>query len=323
MATRKRPNEPLDLNEYICGRTVGTGSFGRVRLIKHKTSGRHFALKCMIKSEIVRLKQVDHIYSEVKILSALSHPLLVGMEGLAQDSTYIYIMLEFVPGGELFTYLRTATSLPDQHAAFYAAQVVLMFEHLHSLDIVYRDLKPENVLIDAQGFLKLTDFGFAKKVEGRTYTLCGTPEYLAPEILMQKGHGKPVDWWCLGVLAYEMLVGVDPFSDDNPMTVYQNILRGKLRFPADVSKDAKSLIKHLLTADLDKRYGNLSNGVADIKNHRWFAAVDWNGVLSKSVAVPYTPTVRGDGDTSNFWDYPEDVVEHPALDPEQDPFLDW
>jgi serine/threonine protein kinase len=125
-----------------------------------------------------------------------------------------------VPGGELFTYLRNVGQLESGHARFYAAQVALMFEYLHSKNIVYRDLKPENLLIAQDGHLRLTDFGFAKVLEGRTYTLCGTPEYLAPEILLNKGHGKPVDWWTLGILIYEMLAGIDPFSDEDPMAIY-------------------------------------------------------------------------------------------------------
>jgi len=146
-----------------------------------------------------------------------------------------------------------------------------MFEYLHSKDIVYRDLKPENLLIAADGYLKLTDFGFAKVVgNGRTYTLCGTPEYLAPEILLNKGHGKAVDWWTLGILIYELNAGIgtfinsyifkDPFTDDDPMAIYQKILVGKIKYPKNFEKNAKSLIKHLLVADLSKRYGNLKNG---------------------------------------------------------------
>lgn len=150
-----------------------------------------------------------------------------------------------------------------------------MFEYLHAKNIVYRDLKPENLLIGADGYLKLTDFGFAKFIDNRTYTLCGTPEYLAPEILLNKGHGKPVDWWCLGILVYEMLAGIDPFNDEDPMAIYQKILKGKVKFPRNFDKKAKSLVKHLLVADLTKRYGNLKGGANDIKMHEWFKMMDW------------------------------------------------
>jgi protein kinase A len=175
---------------------------------------------------------------------------------------------------------------------FYAAQVVSMFEYLHSKNIIYRDLKPENILIDKSGYLKLTDFGFAKYCEGRTYTLCGTPEYLAPEILLNKGHGKPVDWWTFGVLLYEMNAGIDPFNDEDPMLIYQKILKGKIKFPSSFSSNAKSLVRHMLEADLSKRYGNLKGGVADIKNHRLFKGLDWNALLSLQIKPPYLPKVK-------------------------------
>lgn len=168
-----------------------------------------------------------------------------------------------------------------------------MFEYLHSKDIIYRDLKPENILIQKNGYLKLTDFGFAKVVTttGKTYTLCGTPEYLAPEVLLNKGHGKPVDWWCLGILIYEMIAGIDPFNDDDTMGIYQKILKGKIKFPKEFDRDAKSLVKHLLVADVTKRYGCLKSGVSDIKTHRWFAKLDWAQLLLMKLPVPYAPTV--------------------------------
>lgn len=198
-----------------------------------------------------------------------------------------------------------------------------MFEYLHSKDIIYRDLKPENILIDTHGYLKLTDFGFAKVVEGRTYTLCGTPEYLAPEILLNKGHGKPVDWWTLGVLTYEMLVGIDPFNDEDPMLIYKKILRGKIKFPSNFNPGAKSLIKHLLEQDLSKRYGNLKGGVNDIKNHRFFKNVDWNGLVTYKVAAPYVPRVNGKGDVCNFSPYEDSDLDSPSIKQDEDPFAGW
>lgn len=201
--------------------------------------------------------------------------------------------------------------------------VALMFEHLHTKNIIYRDLKPENLLIAEDGFLKLTDFGFAKVVEGRTYTLCGTPEYLAPEILLNKGHGKAVDWWCLGILVYEMNAGIDPFTDEDPMGIYQKILKGKIRYPKSFDESARSIVRHLVVADLSKRYGNLKNGVNDIKTHRYFKNINWQAILSKSVPVPYKPKVKAPNDTSNFQKIQDSNRKVPALKPSEDPFLDW
>jgi protein kinase X len=189
------------------------------------------------KCEILRLKQQDHIYSEYNILKQLNHPFIVEMKGLiVNDPKYLYFILEFIQGGELFTILRSQGNFPEEQAKFYSAHIITIFEYLHSKNIVYRDLKPENVLINVNGYLKLTDFGFAKIVDNKTYTLCGTPEYLAPEIILNKGHSKPVDWWTLGILMYEMLVGIDPFNDDDPMMIYQKIIKGKIKFPKTVEK---------------------------------------------------------------------------------------
>ena len=323
MDKKKNTIKKVDIEDYTIKQTVGTGSFGRVKLIFHAKENKFYALKILKKIEIMKLKQVDHILSEISILNLIDHPFLVKMTGISQNDRYLYIILEYVQGGELFTYLRTVQSLKNEDAVFYAAQVILMFEYLHSKNVVYRDLKPENLLIDAQGYLKLTDFGFAKVIEGRTYTLCGTPEYLAPEILLQKGHGKPVDWWCLGILIYEMLVGIDPFSDEEPMAVYQNILRGKIKFPSNFNKDARSLVKHLLIADLGKRYGNLKGGVNDIKEHRWFNDFDWKKLLQKSQKPHFIPKIKSEGDTSNYSQYPDSPDLPKMLKPSEDPFLNW
>ena len=319
----KNPAKRIVLNDYEILQTIGTGSFGRVKLSKQKKGGKFIALKILKKAEILRLKQVDHIMSEITILAEIDHPFLIKMSGLAQDDRFLYIALDYIAGGELFNYLRSIGNLNNDEAKFFGAQVASMFEYLHQKDVIYRDLKPENQLIDKEGYLKLTDFGFAKHIDGRTYTLCGTPEYLSPEILLQKGHGKPVDWWCLGILIYEMLVGIDPFSDDDPMAVYQNILKGKIKFPRNFPRDAKSLVKHLLVADLTKRYGNLKGGANDIKEHRWFSGFDWKALQAKKMQPPYIPEVKSEGDTTNFTQYPDSPELPKPIKSSDDPFLNW
>jgi protein kinase A len=294
-----------------------------VRLARVKQTGNYVALKILKKSEILKLKQVDHVISEFSVLRIINHPFLVNLLGYTQDERYLYFLLEFVQGGELFTYLRNIGKLEADHARIYAAQILCMFEYLHSLNVVYRDLKPENLLIGSDGYLKLTDFGFAKVIEGRTYTLCGTPEYLAPEILLNKGHGKPVDWWTLGIILYEMLAGIDPFSDEDPMAIYQKILKGKVKFPRSFDNNGKSLVKHLLVADLTKRFGNMKGGVNDIKNHRFFSGFDWVRLLQKSMQMRYIPPIRSQNDSSNFSHYPDSPTLSPPLKRSDDPFIDW
>lgn len=311
------------LTDYELTTTLGTGSFGRVMLARNKKTGEFSAMKRLKKAEIIKLRQVDHVVSENNILSQINHPFLVGLQGFAQDSRYLYFLMPYIAGGELFTYLRHESKLNESHAMFYSAQVTLMFEYLHNLDIIYRDLKPENILIDQDGYLKLTDFGFAKVCESRTYTLCGTPEYLAPEVLLNKGHGKPVDWWTLGILTYEMLAGIDPFNDGDPMVIYQKILKGKIKFPRDFDKNAKSIVKHLLVGDVTKRYGCLKNGADDIKNHRWFKELDWYKLSQKKLAAPYLPTIGKPGDTTNFSEYPDSDKQSAEVPKKDDPFLDW
>merc|ERR1712099_196304 len=203
------------------------------------------------------------------------------MMGYSKDDRFMYIIMEIIAGGELFVHLRRARKFSDEQSKFYAALTAAGFAHIHSKNIIHRDLKPENILMCQNGYSKLTDFGFAKIIEPgtRTYTLCGTPEYIAPEVLLNKGHGKPVDWWTLGILIYEMIVGYPPFVDEDPMGIYQKILSGKIVFPKLFDKNAKGLVKRLLTADLGKRYGNLKDGVDDIKQHKWFSIISWDDLL--------------------------------------------
>ncbi|ESL10075.1 protein kinase A catalytic subunit [Trypanosoma rangeli SC58] len=263
------------------------------------------ALKILKKQEVLRMKQVEHILAESSILQELNHPFIVNMLKGFMDNDRLYLLLEFVAGGELFTHLRKAGKFPNDVAKFYSAEVILAFEYLHSSGIVYRDLKPENLLLDEQGNIKITDFGFAKRVSERTFTLCGTPEYLAPEVIQSRGHGKAVDWWALGILLYEMLVGYPPFFDESPFKIYEKILEGRVQFPRWVELRAKDLIKSLLVLDPTKRLGSLSRGTQDVKRHKFYSGVDWEVLLQKNVVPPIPVRPTKDGDTRYFDHYPE------------------
>ncbi|CAO3573609.1 unnamed protein product [Mortierella alpina] len=313
------------LSDFQLLETLGTGTFGRVYLTKFRHNQTYYAMKVLKKSEVVRLKQVEHINSEKQILSQVHFPFIVNLFTTFQDESNLYMLLEYVIGGELFSHLRKAGRFTNDMTRFYAAEIVLAIEYLHSRDVIYRDLKPENLLLDSAGHIKITDFGFAKRVEDRTWTLCGTPEYLAPEIIQSKGHGKPVDWWALGILIFEMLAGYPPFFDDNPFGIYEKILAGRIYFPAHIDSTAKDLIKKLLTADRTKRLGNLKDGSDDIKNHKWFRGVDWQGLMEKSVVAPIVPPHIHPGDTGNFEKYPEVVDDDsgPKGDPYRSLFMNF
>ena len=267
---------------------------------------------------------MDHVVSEHTILADIDHPSLVSLKGFDQDERYLYLLLEYVQGGELFSYLRSQGFLSEDDTRFYAGQVTLMFEYLHSKNIIYRDLKPENLLVGLDGYLKLTDFGFAKYCYGRTYTLWGTPEYIAPEILMNSGHGKPVDWWTLGILIYEMHAGIDPFNDDDPMVIYKKVLKWKYKFPSDFDKRCKSLVKKLLVLDPTERYGYMKNGQLDIKTHKWFSGDwDWDDLINKKISPSFIPGASNEADTSNFAEYPESPNQPEEVPEDEDPFLIW
>ncbi|RAK74583.1 cAMP-dependent protein kinase catalytic subunit pkaC [Aspergillus fijiensis CBS 313.89] len=300
------------LDDFILQRTLGTGSFGRVHLVQSKHNHRFYAIKVLKKAQVVKMKQIEHTNDERRMLNRVRHPFLITLWGTWQDSRNLYMVMDFVEGGELFSLLRKSQRFPNPVAKFYAAEVTLALEYLHSQQIIYRDLKPENLLLDRHGHLKITDFGFAKEVPDITWTLCGTPDYLAPEVVSSKGYNKSVDWWSLGILIFEMLCGFTPFWDSgSPVKIYENILRGRVKYPPYLHPDAVDLLSQLITADLTKRLGNLHGGSEDVKNHPWFAEVTWDRLARKDIDAPYVPPIRGgQGDASQYDRYPEETEQY-------------
>ncbi|MCJ1333564.1 camp-dependent protein kinase catalytic subunit [Thelotrema lepadinum] len=300
------------LTDFAIQRTLGTGSFGRVHLVQSKHNQRFYAIKVLKKAQVVKMKQVEHTNDERRMLQRTKHPFLITLWGTFQDSKNLYMVMDFVEGGELFSLLRKSQRFPNPVAKFYAAEVTLALDYLHSFNIIYRDLKPENLLLDRHGHLKITDFGFAKEVPDITWTLCGTPDYLAPEVVASKGYNKSVDWWSLGILIFEMLCGFTPFWDGgSPMKIYENILKGRVKYPPYIHPDAQDLLQRLITADLTKRLGNLHGGSKDVMNHSWFSEVTWDRLLRKDIDAPYVPPVKGgQGDASQFDKYPEEQDQY-------------
>lgn len=299
------------LLDFQIMRTLGTGSFGRVHLVRSVHNGRYYAMKVLKKQQVVRMKQIEHTNDERYMLKVVENPFIIRMWGTFQDARNLFMVIDYIEGGELFSLLRKSHRFPNPVAKFYAAEVTLALEYLHSHNIIYRDLKPENILLDRNGHIKITDFGFAKEVFTVTWTLCGTPDYIAPEVITTKPYNKSVDWWSLGVLIFEMLAGYTPFYDTTPMKTYEKILQGHVNYPPFFHPDVVDLLSKLITADLTRRLGNLQSGSQDIKSHPWFSEVIWEKLLAKDIETPYEPpVVPGIGDTSLFDTYPEEHLDY-------------
>ena len=328
--------------------------------------------------DVIKLKQVEHVRNERNILAAVAgHPFITTMLTSFADETSLYMLLEYTPGGEIFSYLRRARRFPFPTVQFYAAEITLILTYLHDVQhVAYRDLKPENILLDVDGHLKLVDFGFAKLLPpstdpapnssyltpgqlqgypnghpggsdptnldpniaqgdaaalngtapthgaGVTYTLCGTPEYLAPEVIRNVGHGTAVDWWALGILVYEMLIGQPPFWDQNPMRIYEQIVAGHIRFPSShthytsssgqrqtlhVPTRARDFILALCKTDPSQRLGHIAGGSQRVREHYFFDGVDWDDMYYRRRRGPIIPRVDWAGDSGNFDEYPDPI----------------
>ncbi|XP_065288928.1 cGMP-dependent protein kinase 1 isoform X2 [Dermacentor albipictus] len=322
VGARQRINEEfanLKLSDLRVIATLGVGGFGRVELVQSMQDPmRSFALKVMKKAQIVETRQQQHIMSEKMILEEANCDFIIKLYKTFKDRKYLYMLLEPCLGGELWTILRDRGNFDDNTTRFYTACVVEAFDYLHARNIIYRDLKPENMLLDVQGYIKLVDFGFAKKlVNGRkTWTFCGTPEYVAPEVILNRGHDISADYWSLGVLMFELLTGAPPFTDPDFMKTYNIILKGidAIDFPRCITRNATALIKKLCRDNPNERLGYGKGGIRDIMKHKWFDGFNWEGLHTRTLKPPIIPQVRHMTDTSNFDRYPPDTDGPPPDD---------
>ncbi|CAH8563019.1 unnamed protein product [Schistosoma turkestanicum] len=290
---------------------LGVGGFGCVELVvwtKNRT--KTFALKRMKKQHIVHTRQQEHICSERQIMLEIQCPFICRLYCTYKDTKFVYMLLEACLGGELWTVLRNKGRFDDIMTRFVVACVLEAFTYLHTQGILYRDLKPENLLLDHRGYVKLCDFGFAKRVGHgkKTWTFCGTPEYVAPEIILNKGHDHSADYWSLGILIYELLTGSPPFTGTDPMKIYNVVLRGIdcIEFdPQNISRTAGTLIKRLCAQNPAERLGYGRGGIIDIKQNKYFQGFDWIGLHRGTLAAPIQPIIHGPDDTTNFDKYPQ------------------
>ncbi|XP_037356566.2 serine/threonine-protein kinase N2 [Talpa occidentalis] len=312
----------FNLQDFRCCAVLGRGHFGKVLLAEYKHTNEMFAIKALKKGDIVARDEVDSLMCEKRIfetVNSVRHPFLVNLFACFQTKEHVCFVMEYAAGGDLMMHIHTDV-FSEPRAVFYAACVVLGLQYLHEHKIVYRDLKLDNLLLDTEGFVKIADFGLCKEGMGygdRTSTFCGTPEFLAPEVLTETSYTRAVDWWGLGVLIYEMLVGESPFPGDDEEEVFDSIVNDEVRYPRFLSTEAISIMRRLLRRNPERRLGAGEKDAEDVKKHPFFRLVDWSALMDKKVKPPFVPTIRGREDVSNFDD--EFTSEAPILTPPREP----
>ena len=297
-----RPSK-IGVEDFELLKVIGRGSFGKVMMVRRHGEPKVYAMKILRKAAIVERNQVEHTRAEREILEEADHPFLMKLHFAFQTSSKLYLIMDMITGGELFFHLKNDRRFKEPRARLYCAEIVLGIGYLHAQNVIYRDLKPENILLDAEGHVKLTDFGLSKrftKPGEKAETFCGTPEYLAPEVIIGIPHDKAVDWWSVGILLYEMMVGLPPFYSENVNLMYELIQKSELRVPGFVSYEGRDLITKLLRRDPNTRLGSTDADCEPIKKHAFFKAINWDKLLRREVKPDFVPKVSHDGDTSNF-----------------------
>uniref|UniRef100_A0A8C4UWT2 Serine/threonine-protein kinase N3 n=1 Tax=Falco tinnunculus TaxID=100819 RepID=A0A8C4UWT2_FALTI len=311
----------VQLEDFHCIAMLGRGHFGKVLLAQYKATGKLYAIKALKKKDIIRRDEIDSLNCEKRIFEVVNssdHPFLVNMFACFQTPHHACFVMEYTPGGDLMMRIHEDI-FPEHMAQFYTACVVLGLQFLHEKKIVYRDLKLDNLLLDAEGFVKIADFGLCKEGIGfgdRTNTFCGTPEFLAPEVLTDISYTRAVDWWGLGVLIYEMLVGESPFPGDDEEEVFDSIVNDEVRYPRFLSSEALSIIRKLLRKCPERRLGAGEKDAEEIKIQAFFKEIDWDALFARTLKPPFVPTLRDPTDISNFDE--EFTSQKPILTPPEE-----
>ncbi|XP_049876039.1 atypical protein kinase C isoform X3 [Pectinophora gossypiella] len=317
------------LDDFELIRVIGRGSYAKVLMVELKRTKRVYAMKVIKKALVTDDEDIDWVQTEKHVFeTASNHPFLVGLHSCFQTPSRLFFVIEFVRGGDLMFHMQRQRRLPEEHARFYAAEISLALHFLHERGVIYRDLKLDNVLLDHEGHIKLTDYGMCKegvRPGDTTSTFCGTPNYIAPEILRGEEYGFSVDWWALGVLTYEMLAGRSPFdiahAADNPDQntedyLFQVILEKTIRIPRSLSVKAASVLKGFLNKNPVERLGCGEHGFLDIVNHPFFKSIEWEALEQKQVLPPFKPRLEGERDLANF---PPEFTDEPVhLTPDND-----
>ena len=318
LSDSSQAKQPISLEAFTTICMLGKGSYAKVLLVRKKDNDQIYALKILSKKRVYEKQHERHVLTEKEILVKMNNcPFLVKFFYSFQTIKKLYFVLEYCPGGELFTLIQKKRRLTEGQARFYTCQMVLALEALHGNDIIYRDLKPENVLLDADGYIKITDFGLSRQnvVNDDAKSICGTPEYLAPEVVFRQKYGKPVDWWTLGCIVFEMITGLPPFYKNNRQELFEGIKYENPKLPTFISQEARALISGLLTKDPTKRLGSLKGG-AELREHPWFNGVNWQFVLEKKYEAPFGVTIGSDLGVDNF-DKMFTSVNPDSIEPEE------
>ncbi|XP_063061602.1 RAC-beta serine/threonine-protein kinase [Engraulis encrasicolus] len=300
-----RSNTRVNMSDFDYLKLLGKGTFGKVILVKEKATGMYYAMKILRKDVIIAKDEVAHTVTESRVLQNTRHPFLTTLKYAFQTHDRLCFVMEYANGGELFFHLSRERVFTEDRARFYGAEIVSALEYLHSCDVVYRDLKLENLMLDKDGHIKITDFGLCKEGitnEATMKTFCGTPEYLAPEVLEDNDYGRAVDWWGLGVVMYEMMCGRLPFYNQDHERLFELILMEEIRFPRNLSPEAKALLAGLLKKDPKQRLGGSPEDAKEVMTHKFFVTINWQDVLQKKLVPPFKPQVTSDTDTRYFDD---------------------